>query len=121
MRRGSIACSRLRCRGCVGVCVIGGCRPRSGIPYHPPCQSPPVLAPRNCPVSNCVKAAVALPSRELCRKHSAAIGDQELDLLGKKRIAASGEPHGAIGAVRGAELLRMATAKEQRLLSEPKT
>jgi hypothetical protein len=67
-----------------------------------------------------VKAAVALRNCEFCRVKGAAVGQQELDLLGKYRIAAPREPHGAIGAVNGsAELLRMATAKEQRLLAEP--
>src|SRR5260370_34958570 len=69
---------------------------------------------------DCAKASIALPNCQFCSLQGAAIGQQEPNLLGKHRIPAPGEPLGAIGAgSSGAELLRMATAKEQRLLAEP--
>src|ERR1700704_455552 len=84
-------------------------------------QAPPLMAPRQCPPGDCIKASIALPNRELWYVQSSAIGHQKLDLLGKYRIAVSGEPHCAISARRrSAELLRMAAAEEKGLVAEPK-
>src|ERR1700687_5342008 len=52
----------------LGVSVVG----RHSF-HHYPCQSLPVMAPRNRPVSNCVKAPAALPSRELCCNYTSTV------------------------------------------------
>src|SRR3546814_11033610 len=78
------------------------------------------MAPRPRPTDDRVQAGATLGQGEVGRAGGVAIREQQPNLLGEDRIPSPGEPGGPVGAGGlGAELLRMATAEEQRLPAQP--